>query len=96
MTMMMTMNRIKTKVSGRKASRYQVSGRDGLRKWLYYGYQGFSCWTCAVLDHFLCSHFENSHPQATHQERLPLHRKWRSLVRDVFELLRELALYRLD
>jgi hypothetical protein len=85
MTMMMmmmavTMNSIRTRVSGRKASRCQVPGSDGLRKWLYYSYQGFSRWTCAVLDHFLCSHFENSHSQAIHQERLPLHREWQSLV----------------
>jgi hypothetical protein len=80
MLMAVTMNSIRTRVSGRKASRCQVPGSDGLRKWLYYSYQGFSRWTCAVLDHFLCSHFENSLSQAIHQEQLPLHREWQSLV----------------
>jgi hypothetical protein len=90
MVMAVTMNSIRTKVSGRKASRCQVSGSDGLRKWLYYGYQGFSRWTCAVLDHFLLSLREQS-PASTSSGTLPLHREWQSLVRDIFELLRELT-----
>ena len=58
----MATNRVRTEVSGRKASRCQVSGKDGLRKWLYYSYQGFSCRTCTVLDHLLCSHFREQSP----------------------------------
>lgn len=60
MMMAVTMNSIRTRFLAARRQGVRFLAAMDFGSGLYYGYQGFSRWTCAVLDHFLLSLREQS------------------------------------